>query len=165
MAALFCKACGQSNEWGARHDCPGMFASRAPAVAPQCCMCGKVGLSTAEGDGGGECELHDGRWTCSRVCWDRACDPAPSDGLREENERLRRQLRMIVSHATMGETTGEGMSVNDISVKITALRNELYQAGKDAALSAPAQEGGRTVYEPYPGAWRGHAIKEMERSA
>ena len=69
--------------------------------------------------------------------------PAPSDGLREENERLRGQLRMIVSHATMGATTGEGMSVNDISVKITALRNEMYQAGKDAAMTpAPAQEGG-----------------------
>ncbi len=41
-------------------------------TAPQCCMCGKRGLSTAE-DGGPECELHDGRWTCSRKCYDAAC--------------------------------------------------------------------------------------------
>lgn len=38
----------------------------------QCCMCGKLGLSTAE-DGGPECELHDGRWVCSRKCYDAAC--------------------------------------------------------------------------------------------
>lgn len=38
----------------------------------QCCMCGKIGLSTEE-DGGAECELHDGRWTCSRKCYDTAC--------------------------------------------------------------------------------------------
>lgn len=43
----------------------------------QCCMCGKKGLSTAE-DGGPECELTDGRWTCSRECYDRATD-APRD--------------------------------------------------------------------------------------
>lgn len=51
----------------------------APAL--QCCMCGKTGLFTVEGDGGEECELHDGRWTCSRVCWDRTAAPAPSDHL------------------------------------------------------------------------------------
>ena len=48
-----------------------------PAVQPpaQCCMCGKTGLSTVEGDGGPECELSDGRWVCSRECWDRAVQP------------------------------------------------------------------------------------------
>ena len=39
----------------------------------QCCMCGKRGLSTAE-DGGPECELADGRWVCSRGCYERAVD-------------------------------------------------------------------------------------------
>ena len=39
----------------------------------QCCMCGKLGLSTDE-DGGTECELSDGRWVCSRGCYDRAVD-------------------------------------------------------------------------------------------
>lgn len=48
------------------------------AAEPQCCMCGKKGLSTAEGDGGTECELSDGRWVCSAECWDRAVEPAPS---------------------------------------------------------------------------------------
>jgi hypothetical protein len=47
----------------------------APDVA-QCCMCGKNGLSTEE-DGGPECELSDGRWVCSRDCYERAVQPAP----------------------------------------------------------------------------------------
>lgn len=50
-----------------------LSAPPAPSAAePQCCMCGKKGLSTAEGDGGTECELSDGRWVCSGDCWDRA---------------------------------------------------------------------------------------------
>jgi len=54
-------------------------APPAPSSAPpQCCMCGKKGLSTAEGDGGTECELSYGRWVCSAECWDRAVEPAPS---------------------------------------------------------------------------------------
>lgn len=44
---------------------------------PQCCMCGKKDLSTAEGDDGGECELSLGRWTCSQECWERAVDLQP----------------------------------------------------------------------------------------
>lgn len=42
-----------------------------PQTPAQCCMCGRVGLSTAE-DGGPECELTDGRWVCSGECWDNA---------------------------------------------------------------------------------------------
>lgn len=38
----------------------------------QCCACGKTGLSTVEDDGGTECQLDDGRWTCSQDCYDRA---------------------------------------------------------------------------------------------
>lgn len=44
---------------------------------PQCCTCGKKGLSIVEGDGGSECQLSDGRWTCSQECWERAVDPQP----------------------------------------------------------------------------------------
>ena len=36
-----------------------------------CCLCGKP-CSTEENDGGQECELDDGRWTCSSECWDKA---------------------------------------------------------------------------------------------
>lgn len=46
-------------------------------ASPQCCMCGKLGLSTTEGDGGTECQLTDGRWTCSADCWERAVEPDP----------------------------------------------------------------------------------------
>jgi len=49
------------------------LAERDAATAQQCCMCGKKGLSTEE-DGGPECELHDGRWVCSRECYERAID-------------------------------------------------------------------------------------------
>lgn len=52
-----------------------------------------------------------------------------------ELARLKSRLRMIVSHATMGSTDGEGQSTNDICVRITDLRNELYQDAKAAALT------------------------------
>ena len=55
-----------------------------------------------------------------------------------EIARLMAERRMIVSHATMGQTDGEGLSVNAISVKITALRNELYQDGAARAEKAEA---------------------------
>ena len=45
----------------------------APEGQVQCCMCGRKDLSTIEGDGGEECQLWDGRWTCSRGCYDKAC--------------------------------------------------------------------------------------------
>lgn len=69
----------------------------APAVRvkPQCCMCGKLGLSTTEGDGGTECELSDGRWVCSFECWDRALTPAPD--LAADNERLRSTLEELAN--------------------------------------------------------------------
>ena len=50
---------------------------------------------------------------------------------------LEADRRMIVSHATMGTTDGVGLSVNDISVKITALRNELYAEAKASAALTP----------------------------
>lgn len=49
--------------------------ARAPDLAAQCCMCGKKDLSTVEGDGGQECQLTDGRWTCSRECYEKATEP------------------------------------------------------------------------------------------
>ena len=53
-------------------------------VGPQCCMCGKLDLSTVEDDGGTECELHDGRWVCSSDCYDRAIiGTAQSDKIAE----------------------------------------------------------------------------------
>lgn len=55
-------------------------AQAAQAGVVQCCMCGKKGLSTAE-DGGPECELHDGRWVCSRKCWEVASDLADPTGV------------------------------------------------------------------------------------
>lgn len=59
----------------------------------QCCMCGKTGLSTAEGDGGPECQLDDGRWTCSRDCWDRAtAQPAP-DAVAELADQIEHALK------------------------------------------------------------------------
>jgi hypothetical protein len=65
----------------------------APEV--QCCMCGKNGLSTVE-DGGPECELSDGRWVCSRDCYEKAVEPAPdvaqirADALREAADLVHR---------------------------------------------------------------------------
>lgn len=51
-------------------------------------------------------------------------------------KELLQQRRMIVSHATMGRTDGEGQSVNDICVTITKLRNELYEEAQKTAPPA-----------------------------
>lgn len=53
----------------------------------------------------------------------------------EAYEQLRHKLWMIACHATGGgipEIEGIDRSVNDISVQITASRNLVYQAGKEA---------------------------------
>lgn len=42
------------------------------------------------------------------------------------------ERRNIVSHATMGHTTGEDMSMNDVCVEISRSRAYLYQMGKDS---------------------------------
>ncbi|MDT0507551.1 hypothetical protein [Novosphingobium sp. MMS21-SN21R] len=51
----------------------------------------------------------------------------------EREEHARAERRNIISHATMGSTTGEGLSVNDVCVEISRQRNKLYQAGKASA--------------------------------
>lgn len=64
----------------------GVIYPQPRAEKPEvCCVCGKGGLSTIEGDGGGECQLTDGRWVCSAECWehvvgfpDRKPDPVNS---------------------------------------------------------------------------------------
>lgn len=48
-----------------------------------------------------------------------------------ELDRLRTERRNIVSHATMGGTDGEGMSLNDVCVEITANRNDIYTSAKN----------------------------------
>lgn len=72
-----------------------------------------------------------------------------------ELARLQSRLRMIVSHATMGSATGEGQSTNDICVQITALRNDLYQAGKDAHTAAqPSPDAVAEAARDVMAAWR-----------
>lgn len=41
---------------------------------------------------------------------------------------LRGERRNIVSHATMGTTDGEGLTVNGVSVEITRLRNAMHSS-------------------------------------
>ena len=45
-------------------------------VSPQCCMCGKLELVTDEDHDGAECQLDDGRWTCSEECYYLATEGA-----------------------------------------------------------------------------------------
>lgn len=78
--------------------------------APQCCMCGKKGLSTIEGDGGTECQLEDGRWTCSEPCFEKAggygpeyAGPAALEPQQEEAEKPR-HIGMI-AHIDHGKTS------------------------------------------------------------
>ena len=72
------------------------------------------------------------------TAWNRRQPDAALVEALERIERLEAERRCIVSHATMGHTTGDGMSLNDISVEISRQRNKLYQAGKDATLTARA---------------------------
>ena len=83
----------------------------------------------------------------------RARAVATIEDLLATIKRAEAMQRNIISHATMGGTTGEGMSLNDICVLITARRNELYQqakaqadADKAAAVEAEKQQG----YLPVP---------------
>lgn len=54
------------------------------------------------------------------------------EAILAENAVLRAERRNIVSHATMGDTDGEGLSVNEISIRITALRNEMHSRATEA---------------------------------
>jgi hypothetical protein len=71
--------------------------------------------------------------------------------LEAERDALASDRRMIVSHATAGETDGRGMSVNEVSVRITMLRNRLWNDAKAPAearadrLSAMLREAERAV--------------------
>lgn len=79
-------------------------APPAPSSArPQCCMCGKKGLSTVEGDGGTECELSDGRWVCSSECYDRAVEPAPSVAVKALHQAASDFMHLFIQdgHLTM----------------------------------------------------------------
>ncbi len=59
-----------------------------------------------------------------------ACDSHAA--LLSEIAALREERRNIVSHATMGTTDGEGMSLNDVSVAITCVRNVLHTRATQA---------------------------------
>lgn len=84
--------------------------------------------------------------TCKEILQVRDEPPPVVDagGLDE----LRHKLWMIACHATGGglpEIEGIDRSVNDICVQISAHRNEIYQAGKDAAAEALTQAQARVV--------------------
>lgn len=64
----------------------------------QCCMCGKKGLSTVEGDGGPECELEDGRWVCSSKCYDAALSQAPApEGWVPTEDQIEHMVRRFLA--------------------------------------------------------------------
>lgn len=72
----------------------------------------------------------------------------------EREEHARAERRNIISHATMGSTTGEGMSVNDVCVEITRQRNKLYQAGKNSAEAELVGASNRTLEDHGRMLWR-----------
>lgn len=76
MPGAFVKAMGDIAVAGLEAALSGRIMSAIEPAGTQCCMCGKKGLSTVEGDGGTECELEDGRWVCGWDCWHRAVEPA-----------------------------------------------------------------------------------------
>lgn len=55
-------------------------------------------------------------------------------------EQLEAEKRNIVSHATGGGSKGEGMSLNDICVRITAFRNRLWSDAQSTARADALRE-------------------------
>lgn len=49
-------------------------------------------------------------------------------------------LRNVITHATGGNCTGEGMGLNDICVSISAHRNEVYARGVERGKTTLAAE-------------------------
>lgn len=72
----------------------------AAAHEAQCCMCGKKGLSTAE-DGGPECQLTDGRWTCSAACYCQATgdDTLPASPARDDKLSFTPEMRSLYNES------------------------------------------------------------------
>jgi hypothetical protein len=121
-------------------------APPAPTTAnPLCCMCGKNGLSTAEGDGGTECELSDGRWVCSAECWDRAVEPAPPGATRALVDAAN---DVIVSASdTYKKRNGHIGSFEDESgEKCWIVPFDAFE-GLRSALSAQVQDADETLTE------------------
>lgn len=59
--------------------------------------------------------------------------------LLSEIAALRGERQNIVSHATMGATDGEGLTVNAVSVEITRLRNAMHASYHARATQAERQ--------------------------
>ena len=86
-----------------------------------------------------------------------ASQAAQITDLQAQLDHVLAERRSIVSHATMGHTDGEGMSLNAVSVAITALRNELYrdaQAQLAEALDCVEAMDHTTII--------GHAVQDCE---
>lgn len=109
-----------------------VFGSASPA-GPQCCMCGKKGLSTVEGDGGTECELTDGRWVCSAECWERVVQP---DGVGVETfTDLERKYIPLAKKIVNGRSLNHPYPGDD-TTRIVGFRVPADVAGLSEALFA-----------------------------
>ncbi len=93
--------------------------ARVNELEGQCCMCGKKGISTAE-DGGPECQLSDGRWTCSRDCYERATLTLPPDADLDALAAALRSGEQADMDGTMVRVSRQ--ACEDAADAITALR-------------------------------------------
>ncbi|GAA0768621.1 hypothetical protein [Brevundimonas olei] len=87
--------------------------------------------------------------------------------LLAENAALRAERRNIVSHATLGGTDGDGLSVNEISVRITAIRNDMHARATEAERKlaeavATLKEIAAIEPEPFDGGLDMEAIRACE---
>ncbi|MDI6837830.1 MAG: hypothetical protein QMD99_19250 [Rhizobiaceae bacterium] len=88
-------------------------AISAAPEAPQCCMCGKTGLSTKEGDGGAECELNDGRWVCSAECWDKAVGDAAPEAVRVKELEVNTDARIEMVSRALAASAWKRLNTRD----------------------------------------------------
>lgn len=75
-----------------------------------------------------------------------AANPARVLALLSEIAMLRGERRDIVSHATMGATNGDGLTLNGVSVEITRLRNAMHSSYHDRATQAECQRDEAVEY-------------------
>ena len=97
----------------------------------QCCMCGQRGLSTEE-DGGPECELDDGRWVCSRLCYERAVEPCVTRAALDGSAALQRSLVSLVDDVL---ATAHGIDRTGQPTQASAVLGPRLQGFVDAPVS------------------------------
>ena len=122
------------NGWEVEEEITGpiiaLVATIETNTTAQCCACGKKGLSIAE-DGGPDCQLADGRWTCSRECYDLAQGRVEEAFLGLPNDRDLAVARHVLESAAQKAENCDGYKYPSVVAALRALDAEALVKGMD----------------------------------